>query len=198
MGRGYASYSCSGSACTESPVDDNYDQHPGAFVGLDLLAPVSPSVRLGGAWSLMPDTSIEDEADTTELGTQSTLSFLVEPTLSVSKKMSVAIRGQVGLVLLWPGGEVDEARDSIEEACDEYGTEYDECEVDSVPFTGVQASAGPGLRLHSNGVTWRIDLLAQAYRITTLHMVVANNGQELESEVIFQGIRGALTVGVEL
>ncbi len=194
-GSGSASAECDGSLCSSSSDSQDYDEDRALILEGDWLFHTSSNLRLGVGLSVIPTTTVKFDGTPFELGTIFGTDFVAEGVFDLSQRTTLALRGSVGLSMLFPSGDLDDAATANSDACFDYEYEYSgSCEADVGPYLGVQAAVGPGLVYNLGQVGLRMDLQFQVYSMRTLQQ----NVEDSESAVTFAGIRPMLLAGIEL
>ena len=178
---------------TKAEYDDT--SGPILFAG-DLLYTIPMTrrmmVRVGGTLQLLSTSEISfSEDDQVEAGVETHLLGFAEVLHPVSQKIGVFVRVFGGLVVLFPGGDLQQQIDSAENAC----AGVSNCDVAGGPFFGPTLGLSFG-GLYSLGqrVKLRTELMFQHITIDTFS--IEANG--VEQTVNTTGHRYFLMAGVEL
>jgi len=148
---------------TPSPKSTSGDDKSGVALGVELLGAVSPTVRLGGGILWVPSMKASIEGTELKAGNQLMLAGIVEPVFPVSPTVGLAIRGQVGIGLLFAGGDLQNAIDDEKSSCAKDLAAGDpKCDVNEGPSFGWNLGGGGGVIAAAGGrVRLRADLLVQ-------------------------------------
>ncbi len=211
-GSGDGETSCDGDCGGFDEDSENYDDESGIALGGDVLFRMGPTLRLGGGLLYEIDTAI-DARDKVDLGTDLTLAGVVEGAFPVSPTVDLVARGSLGLVFLFPGDDLEDAIEELQNACDDepyyyygggggggggYGSPGN-CSVDDGPYLGWSIGAGGGVLLALSGITLRLDLLLQYLRLDMLEISGESaDGDDTTVTSSLVGTRFWLGVGVEI
>jgi hypothetical protein len=180
-------------------VSEDYDDKSGFLVGVDLLGHVTPQVRLGGGLMYVFATSLEfdGESDEIDLGSDLSTQVIVEGLVDVGPRTAIALRGQGGLIMLFPDDELSDLIDELEADCDQIDAAGGSCEVKDGPYVGWTVGAGVGVVHDLGGAALRADLILQFYGLPTAGQDVTFQGDDVETTLSFAGNRFILAAGVE-
>jgi hypothetical protein len=189
---------CEGDCAGFETEQFDYDDSSTFGFGLDVLFAVIPELRLGVGAFWVPDTEIEIDgaSQEAELGSDLTVPFIVEGVFDAAPRMSIALRAFVGLWILFPDGDLDDAIESQQRECD-FAPPLASCEIDDGPYVGPTFGLGPGLVFPLRDVSLRVDLYYQWYSAKILQTKLGFEGQSVETNNDLTGSRVLLTGGVE-
>jgi hypothetical protein len=179
---------CSGtSQCgslNTSSIDLDDKSEPG--LGADVLFPVAPKLRVGGGLFYVTETKAEYQGRSGKLGSDLSLHGVVEGVFPVSPVVSFTVRAQLGLLMLFPGGDLKDEIDSNKRLCGS------SCSVDDGPYKAFTYGVGGGVLVDVGGFGLRGDVLYQAFTSMTVEKV-SGGGAEASYDV--SGHRVWLLVG---
>jgi hypothetical protein len=182
---------CSGSTrCSSlntSSIDLDDKSEPG--FGADVLFPVTPKIRVGGGLFYVTETKAEYQGRSGKLGTDMSLHGIVEGVFPVSPVVSFTVRAQLGLLMLFPGGDLKDEIDSNKRLCGS------SCSVDDGPYKAFTYGVGGGVLVDVGGFGLRGDVLYQAFTSMTVEKV-SGGGAEASYDV--SGHRIWLLVGGDI
>lgn len=191
---------------TPSPSSTSGDDKSGFALGADFLAGVTSTLRIGGGLLWLP--SLKAKVGDTELtgGNQLNLAAIIEPVIPASETVAIAIRGQGGLSLLIPGGDLSDAINQKKSECSQDLAAGDpKCDVNGGPGLGWHLGGGGGVIVGVGGRTrLRFDLLAQYMNQSTWsysHTHAASGGSGSYTHDVSYGISGTrlfLIAGIEI
>jgi hypothetical protein len=190
---GSGTLECEGDGCvTNEGVD--YD-HKSAFgFGADVMFRVGSVMRLGPGLAYMTEHDIEldGSSDDYTIGSEFTLSFVLDAAIPVSPTVWLVPRGQIGLLLLFPGGDLRDNLDELKTQCEAAGISG--CDSLEGARPGVQGGLGFGVMFAvSPNVRLRADAMYQFYSVN----VYTLEGPGVDAAVNFNGSRGFLMAGAE-
>lgn len=197
-GGGTIESDCSGD-CTGFEADESdYDDGSSFGFGLDVLGAVIPELRLGAGVFWVPDTEIEIDgvSEDVELGSDLTLVAIVEGVVEAAPRVAIGIRGFVGLWMVFPDGDLDDAIEEQQRDCD-FVPASATCNVDDGPYVAPTFGLGPGLVFPLREVSLRVDLYYQRYSAKILTTELGFAGQSVETSNQLTGSRVMLVGGVE-
>jgi hypothetical protein len=210
-GSGEVETTCDGDCGGFDEDSDNYDDESGIALGGDVLARSGPNLRLGGGLLYEIDTAVDTREDL-DLGTDLSLHGVVEGAFPVSPTVDLVARGTLGLMFLFPGGDLEDAIEEIQDLCDGdpyyyppyggggggYGPPRD-CSVDDGPYLGWSIGAGGAALFALSGVTLRVDLALQYLRLDMLEVSGESaDGDDTTTTATVVGTRFWIGAGVEL
>lgn len=140
-----------------------------------------------------PSSSIEVDGSSSDfdLGSDLSAQLIVEGLFEVGPRTAIALRGQGGLITLFPGGDLEDEIDDEKRACDQSGTS---CDVEEGPFLGWTAGGGVGVVTGTGNVALRADLLLSWYGLKVFESSIQDNTLTTNAT----GNRILLMGGVEL
>lgn len=179
----------------DEPKKDDYDDASTLMLGADALYGVSPSFRLGLGAQYVPSRTV-DGGDL-EVGSDLSAVAVAELVIEASPSVALALRGQAGGVLLFPGGDLQKDIDAEMESCNQM--QGGRCEVGEGPFPGFTYGFGAGMIAPLGNMTVRVDALYSAYSIDRLREMEdwGGAGKKEEREKL-SGHKIWLTAGLEL
>jgi opacity protein-like surface antigen len=189
-GGGTSTNTCSGATCgVTGNVGYDYDDKSSVGLGVDVLAKVAPMIRVGGGLLWDPSSKASAFNVTQTYGSDLTINAIVEGVFPVAPKLDVIAHGQLGLFLLFPGGDLQNSIDSAKSAC------TGSCDVNGGPYKSFTFGLGGGAVYHATDLIGvRADLLYQ--QITSLDLLTTKtNGTETAQNI--SGHRFWLLLGVE-
>jgi hypothetical protein len=197
-GAGEAELDCSGAGCPSAESVD-YDEQSGLVLGADFMGHVLPSLRLGGGLLFVPNTEIDvDGGDEADLGSDLSLQFIVEGIVDVGSTTALAVRGQAGALILFPGGDLEDGIDESKDECEQLKASGGSCEVDEGAYVGWTVGGGAGVIIDVGGVGLRMDLLLQWYGVDVAAVEVDDPlFGHVEQSTYLVGTRVLLTAGLE-
>lgn len=137
-------------------------------VELEALIHASPGLRAGAGYSIAPYSAQKADGDSmTHFGHEQALRGIVEGLLSVTPTLAIALRGQAGVRMLVPGGDLKKSFDDFLNGC--RATSDDHCEADSGPFVGPTGGVMLGL-VGGSHIRWRFDLQLEHLAYTYSHV----------------------------
>jgi hypothetical protein len=163
-GSGTNELRCDGDCTFTSVSGSDYSHKLGARLTADFLFKVGPLIRLGPGLAFTPPTSIKGEGATfnTEVGSDMGLDFIFEVAPRVGPGVWLLPRGEVGLTVLFPTGDLKASLEAERVACNDLGVSN--CDSLGDPRPGLNAGLGFGaLFAVSDTVRLRADLLGQFY-----------------------------------
>ncbi len=184
QGSGRASVECEGDCIAEGGF--TYEEEQAWIVSLEWLSNISKTFRFGGGLAYTPTLRVKNQ-QTEELGSAVDFYFTPEFVIDASPKVAITLRGQIGMSLLIPSGDLQQAADAQAAYCDAA------CTVDLGPYLGGHAGIGPGLLFNLGSVGLRVDAQLQAYSYRTLDVEYDN----ATGWLAFRGTRSILQVGAE-
>lgn len=199
------SYSGDSGGLTPAPTTTSVDDASGFAAGVDVLGTVSPTVRVGGGLFWVPSMKATILGQDQKAGNQVLLDAIVEPIVPVSPKVAFAFRGQVGLGLLFTGGDLQKGIDAEKTACNQDLQDGDpKCDVSGSPTLGWNLGGGGGVIGNTGRVRLRADVQMQyisqrLYKREHTHQAVAGvQGEYTHSETFsISGTRFWLLGGIE-
>lgn len=199
-GGGELSTDCSGSACTSFGSDSvDFDDKSSMLLGGDLLYHLSPSFRLGAGVNYVPETAVEVDGASSDddIGSDLSSMLVAEGLFSASPTTEISLRAQAGLILLFPGGVLEDNIDQLKSIC--AGATTGSCSVDDGPYPGFTFGGGPGVLFKLNKVGLRLDLLFQWYSVKNLLRTEGQGtGGSFDVSYSWTGTRVFLAGGLEL
>lgn len=198
-GSGTLKPQCEGQCGAFSLGKQDYDEASSLFAGAELLWHASPAVRLGAGLLATPTSQIEADGSSREdeLGTDLSAQAVLEGVFDLGPKTWLALRGQAGLMTLFPGGDLSDSIDELETTCNQGGTRV--CTVDDGPYLGFTFGGGPGLVFPLQKVNLRVDLWIQWYSLNDLLRTKSNSGStNFDVGYDSSGTRTILSGGLEL
>lgn len=190
---GSGELSCDGDLCDTTAASE-YDHTTSFGVGADLLFRAGSVIRLGPGFGYLFEYEIEfeNESDEDTVGSDLDVSFVLEAAVPVSPSVWLVPRGQLGVKLLFPAGDLRDGLDEIKEDCVAAG--MDGCDSLEGARPGVQFGIGFGAMFALGpNVRLRADAMYQYYKIN-LYTVESAGG---DASVDLTGGRGFLMAGVE-
>lgn len=186
--------SASYSGC-DAPKSDSYEDSSGLMFGGDVLFGVSKSLRLGVGAAYVPSRTAE--GGDIVVGSDLSAYAVGELVLEASPTLALAFRAQLGGVMLFPGGELQDDIDEERRACT--SGQSGVCEVGEGPFPGYTWALGAGVIAPVGNTSLRVDVLYQAYSIDRLREKEDHGaaGSKEEREKI-GGHTLWLTAGIEI
>ena len=177
--------------------DDSTDyDHKAAFLlGADFLWTVGSVIRLGPGIQFGTTTEVEfdDANDDYEVGSDVSLNFVLEAMFPVSDGVWIGPRGQVGLLALFPSGDLEDDLDVAKDNCEAY--DMDGCSNLDGPRYGLNMGIGAGGVFQvGDSIRLRADLMIQPY-VINLYSLEADDGTEVSEDL--QGVRPYLLGGIE-
>lgn len=197
-GSGEIQPECSGSCAGFDTESTDFDDTSSVALSADLLVHLSPELRLGAGLLYVPSTALEVDGARQEddLGSDLSAMLVAEGVFDVGRTTAITLRGQAGLIALFPGGELEDGIDELKQIC---GSADGACEVDDGPYAGLTLGGGPGLRFALEKVALRLDLLFQWYRVENLLRTQGDGANgELDVSDTWTGTRFFLAGGLEL
>ncbi len=190
---GSGTLECEGDGCVSNRGRD-YD-HKSAFgLGADLLFRTGSVIRLGPGLAYTAEYDVEFDGASTDytVGGDFTLSFVLEAAVPVSPTVWLVPRGQIGLLLLFPGGDLRDELDELKTQCN--AAELSGCDSLDGARPGAQGGLGFGVMFAVGpDVRLRVDTMYQFYSVN-LYTVEGSYG---DAAVNLNGSRGFLMAGVE-
>jgi hypothetical protein len=163
-GGGDTTSSCSGALCPTRPslsLDDKSDP----VLGVDFLASITKNVRLGGGLLYVTGSKYATGGFTQSVGTDLSLVGIVEGVFPVSSTVSLAARGQLGAIVLFPGGALKDRQNADRAACGNV------CTVSEGPFGAFTWGIGGGGIFDVGPLGLRADILYQGISSLTFNSV---------------------------
>ena len=190
------SATCTG-ATTDSPID--YEEKSGPVgIGLDVMGHLSPNFRLGGGLLYVFNTELEDdEGDQAELGSDLTVAAIGEGVFDVSPAVALAVRGQLGIEILFPDDDLDRTNDALKDDCQLAESAGLKCEVKVGPYFGPTFGLGAGAIFGLRTIALRADFLFQWSSVSVSGQKVSGMGGEIDTSGDFTGTRFWIFVGPE-
>jgi hypothetical protein len=148
---------------TPAPTSSSSDEKSGFVLGADVLARVAPGIRAGGTILWVPSVQASTGGRDVSAGHQVMIGGVVEPVFAASPTVALALRGQLGVGLLFPGGDLGNQIDAKKASCSQDLAQGDpKCDVTAFGF-GWNLGAGGGViaSLGSGGLRLRSDLVVQ-------------------------------------
>jgi hypothetical protein len=197
VGNGTASSSCEGACAGFDVPDTDYGDKTWFGMGIDVLGHVIPSLRIGGGIFWAPGSRVEFEnSDTTsDIGSDLTTALIVEGVFDASSSIAVSVRGFGGAMIVFPGGELEDAANQLKEICNSAVTS--KCDVDDGPYIGPTFGLGPGLIFPLKTISLRTDLFFQWYEFKVLKTDIEQTSGSFKTETKLTGYRIWLMGGVE-
>jgi hypothetical protein len=197
-GSGKNHYRCSGDCLVTDATGDDYIHRPGAAFTVDFLFKVGPLIRLGPGLGLVLPTSIKSDnagADT-EIGSDVALDFIFEVAPRVGNGVWLVPRGEFGLTVLSPTGDLKTSQEARRTICDAKNGSNCDSITDARP--GFNAGIGfGGLFAVSDSVRLRADLLAQFYVVNLYTYDSISSGLSTTESGNVSGSRFFLFGGIE-
>ena len=131
-----------------------------------------------------------------DAGSDLALQAIVEGVFDISPTVALTLRGQGGLLILFPGGDLSDAIDDEKSLCDSVPVTQ-KCEVKDGPYVGWTAGGGFGVLFPAGTVAMRVDLTLEWYGIDTLGLKTSAPGGDVDTTANFSGNRVILGGGVE-
>lgn len=172
FGAGQIKYECS--YCRGTSNVDFRDKSP-VVLGVDGLFHVTPGLRLGAGYWLVPYSALGEEpnkASTASNGNEHSLNAIVEGVLPLRPKLALTFRAQGGLHMLTVGGDRAKQNDYFLSSCVERSNQ-DHCEGMKGPFFGGQYGGAAGI-LIGRRVRARIDLGLERYSVKLVDQTVSH------------------------
>jgi len=189
---------CSGT-CDGFDVDKaDFDEASSMALGGELLFHLAPEFRLGAGLLYVSGTAVEVDRESreTDLGSDLSVMAVAEGVFDVGPTTALTVRGQAGLLTLFPGGDLEDGIDDMKRICD--NATLDECDVDDGPYAGFTFGGGPGVRIALDKIALRVDLLFQWYSVKHLMRIQGRDaGGELDVSIGWSGHRYFLSGGLE-
>jgi hypothetical protein len=163
-GSGTNEVKCDGDCSFETISGADYSHRLGARLTADFLFKAGSLIRLGPGLAYTPPTSIKNDGASvnTEIGSDMALDFIFEVAPRVGPGVWLVPRGEVGLTVLFPTGDLKNFLESQRQTCISAGASNCESLGDARP--GLNAGLGFGaLFAVSDTVRLRADLLGQIY-----------------------------------
>jgi hypothetical protein len=191
-GSGDTSIKCSGAACPTNLRGISLDDKSGPVFGFDVLARVMPNLRVGGGLLYVTDSSYRANGFTQSVGTDLSLLGIVEGVFPVSPIISLSVRGQLGMLVLFPGGALKDQQNADKARCPT-------CNVSEGPFTGFTWGIGGGGIFDVGPLGLRADLLYQGITSLTLQKESQSvAGNTIEATQSYSGGRLWFLVGGDI
>ncbi len=199
-GSGELDAECSGDCSAFDGGSSDFDDATSFVIGGDLMVHLSPEFRLGAGLLFSPDTSIDVDgaSEETSMGSDLSAMAVAEGVFDLNPKTAFTLRGQGGLFVLFPGGDLDDAIDRLKQICGS-ASSGSACDVDDGPYPGFTLGGGPGLRFALEKVALRVELLFQWYSVANVLRTQGNNtaGSSIDVSYTWRGTRFFLAGGVE-
>ncbi len=164
------------------------------MLGLDALVHVSPGVRAGLGYQLVPHSSVGD-SPTYHVGHEHQLGGIVEGVVPATANIALAVRAQGGLRMLVVGGDLADKADDFLKAC--YAANAKHCEVDLGPLFGAGLGVSVGL-IGGQKARWRADLAMERDFITWPSKQQIMTDGELRMDATEYLTRFWLLAGIEI
>jgi hypothetical protein len=193
-GGGEREYDCSGDGCGGSSDSEDYDDKTNLVFGADFLGHLSPNLRLGGGLLFAPSTQAEDDDGDADLGSDLSIFGIVEGVFDAGPTVAFAVRGFVGVAMLFAGGDLEDQNDRIEESCK---SDYLDCDFDEGSSFAFTFGIGAGLIVGLDSVGLRFDLVYQRYSGTGRTVNYSDTYFDAKIEEQISGGRALLLAGLE-
>ena len=194
-GGGEAETECDGDCAGFASTEDDFDEESGFVLGMDFMGHVSQNLRLGGGLLFVPSNEVEfDDGGDYESGSDLSAQFIVEGVFDVSPTVALAVRGQGGALLLFPGEDLDDGLDDLDAFCDSVAAE---CDINEGPYLGFTFGAGGGAIFDVGPVGLRADLILQWYTLNLGQTEIDSAAGDAEIHTNLTGTRWILAGGVE-
>ena len=182
---------CSGPGCVApSQPTTNFDDDSSFGVGADVLATLTPNLRLGGGMMVDRGSKVTASGFSESLGTELSWNGVVEGVLPVSRVVSLVAHGQLGVLFLFAGDDLKNTVDATRRGCS------NACDVDGGPYKTFTFGFGGALVARvSSRVALRGDLMLQEY--TAMNLVTVKSGGTEQSTSI-SGHRVWVMAGFEI
>jgi hypothetical protein len=182
--------------CGDTSDEESVDDVSGLLLAGDVLFPAGKNIDVGFGLMYVTKTELE-ERDEFELGSDLSAVGIGQLRVPLQPKMAFAGRALGGLLVLFPGGELEDSIDAMKDVCDEAPASAT-CDLDEGPYLGFTLGASGGIRYHTGQVVLTADLLLQYINIfNMLDTEVAEGGQSIETWIDYAGTRFWLVAGVE-
>jgi hypothetical protein len=177
----------------------DYDDESGLVLGADFMGYLTPNLRLGAGLLYVVDSSIQIDGSDQELdlGSDLSLQIVVEGLLDVGPQTALALRGQGGMLLLFPDDDLEDIISLLEQDCETVQGAGGSCDVKDGPFVGWTVGAGFGVVHDIDRVALRADLMLQFYGLSTTGQEANFAGDDIETTIGFSGHRVLVAGGLE-
>jgi hypothetical protein len=195
-GTGTNEVTCEGDCLVVASNSVDYDHEIGFGFGADFLWGLGSLVRLGpGIMYVAPnDLDIDGGDSSYAIGSDFSLNFVLELTPRVGENVYIVPRAQLGLLLLFPGDDLDAARQEAQRSCEAAGASG--CENLEGARPGFDFGIGAGLLVDAGPVRVRGDLMAQFY-VINLYTLELSGGLSARIAENLRGARYFFMAGVE-
>jgi hypothetical protein len=165
-GSGSYHYNCDGDCVIASSTGSDYSHKLGGRFTADFLFKAGSMIRLGPGLAFTPPTSIKSDTPfgsvDAEVGSDMGLDFIFEVAPRVGQAVWLVPRGEIGLTVLFPTGDLKNTLEDTERQCNDIGGS--DCSSIGKARPGFNAGLGFGALFGvSEKVRLRADLLAQFY-----------------------------------
>lgn len=191
---GSGSYSCSADA---THGDRKFDALGSAAFALDILIAPTRGFRFGVGTQFVPSTKFEKDGVGLDAGKDLTVVGIIEPVIPLGSRTGLAVRGQGGFLMLFPGGDLDAMASDAKDQCYGFRLSGASCSVDKGPYKGWTAGGGIGLLQVVGKTRLRGDISYQFLKTSTVSQKVSSGEGSGESTVALQASRFVLTAGLE-
>lgn len=158
----------SGYVGCDSTESDSFEDSSRIAFGADALFGVANGLRLGLGTLYVPSRTADD--GDIQVGSDLSAFGVVEGVIPASPSLSIALRGHLGGVLVFPGGDLEDDIESERQDCQSARASgyVVSCEVAEGPFPGIAYGLGAGVIAPLEQVSLRMDLAYHAYSISRL------------------------------
>jgi hypothetical protein len=192
-GSGDTNTDCSanpGVCAAVSPGSLSLDDHSDFSLGADLLAVAGTNLRIGGGLTYVTSSKYSYRGVTETAGTDLALVGIAEGVFPVSPIVSLAVRGQAGVMFLFPGGYLKDQQNQYKTQCATAG-----CSVSEGPFPGFTWGIGGGAIVDVGPLGIRGDLLYQGINSLGFQKV---SGGGIDATESYSGHRLWLLLGADI
>ena len=190
---------CQAGACTSWSTERDYDQNENVLLGFDTLYHVLPSLRLGLGLQWMPASEADFEAGNSnaKFGAELATTAVVEGVFG--GKSAGAVRGFIGPNFLFPGGEMEDVIDAMDDVCDSIASAGGSCSVADGPYMGLTLGAAAAfIRQFAEEAALRIELSLQYLSFSGPSLEADDEaGTRLKDTLSWSATRFSLRIGIE-
>lgn len=141
------------------------------------------------------DIDIDGGDSSYAIGSDFSLNFVFELTPRVGENVYIVPRAQLGFLLLFPGDDLDSARQESRRNCETAGLSG--CENMEGARPGFNFGIGAGMLFDVGAVRLRADFMAQLYAINLYTLELSGGGFSGTISENLRGVRYFLMAGVE-
>jgi hypothetical protein len=139
-GNGKFKSECTGECDGVDLEEEETSDKSAVGVGVDGFLRVAPKFYVGAGLIYVPDTELESDIEGLDtFGSDLTLHVGGAYRTPLSSRLTLDLRGHLGLLLLFPGGDLEDGIDAQTEAC-----ANEDCDVAQGPFGGISIGLGAG------------------------------------------------------